>query len=152
MTEFEIICFEGALPLRFGMSPEEVASIIGQPRVASPNWQGVLSWSYDSPTLSLNIGFGGDVQTANHFGFGRGSIVRHRGLDFFADRSAWRRLIDLSCDLHECLGFLVFCDLGIALTGFHDDDEDDLAVVAFPRGEWEEFRGKFKQFQIPSDV
>ena len=145
---FEIHSFEGALPLRFGMSPSEVSSILGSPPVSAPNWQGTLTHDYVTPQLDLNVIFGGDGQTADHFGFGRGASVRFRGLDFFSDRSAWRRLLTLSSDYHECSGMLVFCDIGIALGGFHDDYEDELAVTVFPRGAWEEFRPKFKPYEI----
>lgn len=148
---FEIQSFEGALPLRFGMSPADVSGILGSPTTAAPTWDGLLCYNYNyrnPPQLDVNIGFGGDGQTANHFGFGRHASVYFRGLDFFGDRSAWRSLLDQSSDYHECLGFLVFCDLGIALTGFHDDYEDDLGVTAFPRDEWEKFRPRFKPFEL----
>lgn len=145
---FEIHSFEGALPLRFGMSPAEVSAILGTPRVAAPNWQGTLRYSYDSPPLNLNIIFGGDGKTADHFGFGRLATVHFRGVDFFSDRSAWRSLLDYSSDYHVCSGLLVFCDLGIALSGFHDGYEDELAVTVFPRDAWEKFRSKFKPYKL----
>ena len=146
--KFEIQSFEGALPLRFGMSPADVSGILGSPNTAAPNWKRVLCYHYNPPPLDVTVGFGGDDQTADHFGFGRHALVCFRGLDFFCDRSAWRNLLDQSSDYHECLGFLVFCDLGIALTGFHDDYEDELAVTAFPRDAWEKFRPKFKPFEL----
>lgn len=133
------------------MSPDEVVAIVGKPRVASPNWQGTLCYSYFEPSVDLNVGFGGSGQTADHFGFGRGSSVRFRDVDFFNDRPSWRRLLEWSSDYHERLGFLVFCDLGIALTGFHDDYEDDLAVTVFPKGAWEKDRLKFKPF-VPHPI
>lgn len=95
--------------------------------------QATLSYSYFQKDLNLNVGFDGPEQRADHFGFGRGSTVCYRGIDFFHDRSAWCKLVEWSSDYHQHVGFLVFCDLGIALTGFHDDDEDDLAVTVFPR-------------------
>lgn len=149
MSDFEIVSFESAGPLRFGMSPFEVTAILGKPSTAAPNWQGTLCYSYFDPGLNLNIGFGGAGQTTDHFGFGRESTVQFRGVDFFNDRAAWRRLIEWSSDYHECLGFLVFCDLGIALTGFHDEDPDDLAVTVFVRGAWEPRRARFKAYVLP---
>src|SRR5262249_57039940 len=121
----------------------------GPPRVFAPNWQGVLGFDYHEPPLNLSVGFGGEGGCADHFGFGRGSVVRFRGVDFFAVRTGWRRLLEWSGDYCECLGFLVFCDLGIALTDFHDEYDDELAVTAFPRGAWEQYRPKFKPF-VPS--
>lgn len=144
---FEIHPFEGALPLRFGMSPTEVSSILGPPGLADTNWQGTLTHSYSSPSLDMNVHFGGEGQTVDHFGFGRGAAVRFHGLDFFADRSAWKSLLNQSSDYHQCSGFLVFCDLGIALSGFHDDYQDELAVTVFPHGAWEEFRSDFEPYE-----
>jgi hypothetical protein len=144
--KFEIVSFEGPLPLRFGMSPAETMSVLGTPESSGPNWRGVLCHDYYQSGLSLSIGFGGEGGTTNHFGFGRGSSVRFRDVDFFANRNDWRALLLQSTDFHLLLGFLIFCDLGIALTGFHDDYEDDLAISVFPKGEWEEDRQKFKPY------
>lgn len=148
MPEFEIISFEGALPLRFGMSPDEVTKIVGPPRSSGPGWKDILTYHYYSPGLDLNVGFGGDGQTADHFGFGRGSTVYFRGLNLFGDPVAWREVVDRSCDCHELVGFLVCCDLGIQLSGFHDHDESQLAVVVFPHGAREKSRARFKRYEL----
>src|SRR4051794_18517328 len=39
----------------------------------------------------------------------------------------------------EVLGFLVFDRVGVTTTGYHDDDENDLAITAYPRGAWDKF-------------
>jgi hypothetical protein len=146
MPEFEIISFEGALPLRFGMLPDEVASILGPPQSATPNWQGILSYDYDAPNLS--VGFGGEGQSANHFGFGpHSSTVRFQGLDLFGDPSAWRTLLHRSSDYHLWVGFLIFCDLGVMLDGFNETYNVE-AVVAFPKDAMEKHRTKFKAFEL----
>ena len=42
----------------------------------------------------------------------------------------------------EVLGFLVFDRIGVTTTGYHDDDEDDLAITVYPRGAWNKFLKK----------
>lgn len=145
MQEFEIISFEGALPLKFGMLPDEVAGILGPPRVAAPNWQGILCYGYDAP--DVNVGFGGEGQSANHFGFTRGSKVLFQGLDLFGDPMAWRAVVARSHDCHEYLGTVTCCDLGLEMSGFHEDDPSQLSVVVFPQGAREKYRSRFKPFE-----
>jgi hypothetical protein len=151
-SAFEIISFEGALPLRFGMSPDEVIQVVGPPRSSGPGWKKMLNYNYYSPDLNLNVGFGGEGQTADHFGFGRGSTVFFEGLDLFGDPAAWRAVVERSRDCHEWVGFIICCDLGIQFSGFHDQDESQLAVVAFPRGTQEKHRTKFRPYQLHRDT
>ena len=33
-------------------------------------------------------------------------------------------------------------DVGVTSTGYHDDDENDLAITAYPRGAWDKFLKK----------
>jgi hypothetical protein len=148
MAEFEIVSFVGALPLRFGMSPADVTQIMGAPHTSGAGWKDVLVYEYYSPGLNLSVGFGGDGQTANHFGIGRGSTVYFQGRDLFGDPAAWRAIVEHSHDCHEWVGFVVCCDLGIQLSGFHDHDESQLAVVAFPRGARDNNRAHFKPFNL----
>jgi hypothetical protein len=140
---FEIHSFEGALPLRFGMSPEEIESALGAPRVRSRNRKKHLRLSYDT----FDVGFTPDDGSANHFGFGRGSSVTFRGIAFFTDPTAWRGLLSISSDVALCYGVLVFSDLGISLGGFHDGYDDELAVTAFPRGAFEHLRSSFTPYE-----
>ena len=145
---FDIQSFEGALPLRFGMSPADIARILGPTCAAASDAEGALCYRYDSPPLNLTIRFGGEGETADSFSFGRGSKVCFCGVDFFSKPSAWRDLPGLSSDCHECMGSLVFCDFGISLTGFHDGDEAEQVVTVFPRDAWEGFRPKFKPIEL----
>lgn len=149
MANFEIVSFVGALPLKFGMTPEDVAAVLGAPDTSGPNWMKVLCYNYYSPGLEICVGFGGEGETADHFGIGRLSTVRYQGLDFFGDPTAWRALVRQNSDCQTWVGFILLCDLGIQLSGFHDNDPSQLAVVAFPRGAKEKHRSKFKPFFLP---
>lgn len=148
-THFDIETFEGALPLRFGMSTTEVAERLGPPWRADLNWQKTLTWNYFESKLNLCIGFSGPAGTIDHLGFGRQSLVRFREQDLFGDRTAWRQLVEWSNDRHLWVGILLLCDLGIAVTGLHDNSRDELSVSAFLRGKYDLDRAKFKRYELP---
>jgi hypothetical protein len=60
-----------------------------------------------------------------------------------------RRLAAADPDPTEMVGLLVFLKLGIALTGFHDGRESDLAVTVFEPGRWDEHLSKMKPYTVP---
>ena len=62
--------------------------------------------------------------------------------------SVIKRLFLLDSSAATYLGFLVFLELGISLTGFHDDDEDQKAFTAFERGSWDKRKMKLKKIDI----
>lgn len=145
---FRIESFVGALPLRFGMAPAEVLSLVGEPHTRSTSFLGDASFSYYTTGLDLNVGFDKDSGLATHFGFGRLSSVRFNQLDVFGDPTAWQSIVRSSSDAHQWVGFVILCDLGIQLSGFHDGDESQLAISLFPEGGYEKHRKKFKAFEL----
>lgn len=149
LIKFEIESFVGALPLRFGMNPDEVVSVIGEPETRGLHFLGGLNFSYYAPGLALNVGFDKDSGLATHFGFGRLSSVSFKGLDVFGDPVAWKSIVRMSSDCHEWVGLVILCDLGIQLSGFHDDDVSQLGIVTFPQGRYDHHRHKFKPFRLP---
>jgi hypothetical protein len=143
---FDLQSFAGALPLRFGMSPDEVRDILGHDCTESKNFLGGVSLIYYRPGCDANVGFDKVSGLATHFGFGRLSSVRFRGLDVFGDSTAWQSIVRMSVDCHEWVGFIICCDLGLQLSGFHDDDISQLAISVFPEGDYERHRSKFKPY------
>jgi hypothetical protein len=147
--KFEIESFVGALPLRFGMSPDEVVSVIGEPRTRSTHLLGGLNLDYYAPGLDVSVGFDKESGLAAHFGFGRLSSIRFKGFEVFDDPTAWQSIVRMSSDCHKWVGLLILCDLGIQLSGFHDNDPNQLGIVAFPQGRYDHQRHKFKPFNLP---
>jgi hypothetical protein len=134
MPTFSIVPFDGALPIKFGMQRETVYGLLGNPGVSGAKSD---SWG---PKLEINIGYT-DNGTVNHVGLGPGEVELHLG-----DVEIWKPnvLVDpnpffLKLDNAplERLGFLVFTKLGVATTGFHDDDPGQYAVTVFPKGAWD---------------
>jgi len=48
------------------------------------------------------------------------------------------------------VGFIVLLSLGVAFTGFHDDDESQKAVSVFGKGSYDDLQQKMKDFAINS--
>ncbi len=104
---------------------------MGPPAVSG---MGSDSWG---PRLEVNIGYATDG-TVNHIGFSPGSFELK-----LQDQLVWSTsshgdpnflLVQLDPEPLERLGFLVFTRLGVATTGFHDDDASQYAISLFPRG------------------
>ncbi len=146
---FDLQSFVGALPLRFGMTPDQVRGILGQDCTESKNFLGGVSLSYYRPGCDASVGFDKLSGLATHFGFGRLSSVRFRGLDVFGDSTAWQSIVRMSGDCHEWVGFIICCDLGLKLSGFHDEDISQLAISVFPEGDYERHRPKFTPYTLP---
>jgi hypothetical protein len=47
----------------------------------------------------------------------------------------------------EWVGFIIFLEIGIALTGYHDGDTAQRAMTIFPQGRWDAYRDQFSPFQ-----
>lgn len=131
--DLELRPYEGAAPLLFGCSRAAVAAILGPPRIrgrADDSW---------GEKLELIVGYDSDGML-NHIGVGPGAF----GV-VFVDIPIWTTdsiqdpnavFLKFDADPVESLGFLIFSKLGIATTGFHDDDRSQRAIILFPRGSW----------------
>lgn len=145
----EIHTYVGAGPLKFGMRPAEVANLI-------------------APPVSSNIGFLGEkVEYRQDNGF---VTTYTRGANTLAEIGFSKNILGLEFDRqklfveptlqvlnylakkdgspYEFLGFIILLNLGITLTGFHDDAEDQKAVTAFDRGRWDDEIVNMKKFRI----
>lgn len=131
------------------MTEDEVVSTIGAPRSRGPNYFGDLCLSYYEPGLDISVGFDKTSHLTTHLGFGRLSSIFYRDLDLFGDPDAWKQLVRLSSDYFEHVGFIMLCDVGIYLSGFHDNDTSQLAVCVLPKGGFEKDRARGKPFILP---
>ncbi len=50
--------------------------------------------------------------------------------------------------LVEVLGFVLSLKLGLAFSGFHDNDLAQMAIHAFQQGDWDHFRHRMKPFHF----
>ena len=140
---FEIVSYMGAKPVLFGMTEVQVFNLVGPHLKATINNLGERNAQYES----FGIRYSKQEGTVLEIGFGNSAKVTFRGVDLFGDRSAFQFLLALDSSPYEYFGFIVLLDLGITLTGFHDDDPSQRAITVFARGRWDHVKGKFKRFQ-----
>jgi hypothetical protein len=149
-SELLIKPFQGVNSIKFGMSPEEVANILGASDTVSENhlkqrieFRSFANFAYSSeePRILCHIGFGRQM-----------SRVIFDNINFFEDdsNSVLRRLIIKDSAPMLYLGFLVFIKLGISLTGFHDQDISQKALSLFEEGAWDKRSSRMKEFHLSS--
>ena len=147
-----LLPYAGVGDVRFGMSPEEVSAIVGVPDSHSTNAlkQRVEFRAY------LNVAFSpGTSPRVKHFGIGR-QIRRTTiaDIELFVGRpeTILQQLCRLDGDSVTYLGYVIFFDLGLTLTGFHDGDVDQRAVAMFERGAWDARRAKTAPLHIERNI
>ncbi len=146
-SDFELFPYVGAGPLTFGMSPGQVAHALGAPDSAGVNHLGQRVEHRSFMTVGYTASVDGEL---NHIGFGgQMTGVRHSDLKVFDSQhgQVLRALCVEDGNPYVYLGFIVLLNLGFALTGFHDNDEDQLAITLFPKGAWDGRLHKLKPFQ-----
>lgn len=139
-TLFTIESYVGALPVRFGMQPDEVEAVLGEPQRKSRNFRKEMTYDYEN----VNVGFDMSNSVA-HIGFVPGANVAYDGQPLFS-QDVFHRLVRLDSEAKEVVGFVVLLKLGIAFTGFHDGDESQKAVSVFVEGAYDELSWKMKDF------
>ena len=60
------------------------------------------------------------------------------GTDLFRDPTAFDSVLSRHGKALDAMGSIVFSDLGLSFSGFHDQDEEHKAVTVFSRGRWDE--------------
>jgi hypothetical protein len=141
---FEIVSYAGAKPLLFGMAEAQVEAIVGPPERMTVNNRGEPDASYQS----FSIRYSREDKTLVEVGFSKTARVTIRGINVFNDANAFQDILRLATCPYEYFGFIILLDLGITLTGFHDNDPNQLAITAFTRGRWDHSKSKFRKFAV----
>jgi hypothetical protein len=133
----------GALPVRFGMTTVEVAAAIGPPRLVEP---GVFGTTNEARP-GLMIGYSQADKTVYEVNCHAGVSLIYERDDLFGllDPISFLRLFDPNPVLW--VGFVIFLELGIQLSGFHDNDEPQRSISLIKRGTWADFIEDFKPFE-----
>lgn len=140
MSNFEILPYQGVNELKFGMTREEVTRLLGPPsrtRTSRFSRDRIDAWLGNGLQLTFERGSGRLAEVALYSGVGD---VVLQGLSLFSMPAAvaFDRLVALDGDPKEALGVTVMLNLGIAVTGFVDDDAGQKSVTAFCRGRWDD--------------
>ena len=144
---FEILPLLGVGPLRFGMSPAEVAAQLGPPDISRRTMlkklgesRGWIATMYEKETDRLTeVGFSRFVENLT---YGGANIFKD------PDRSVLQKLCKEDGEPYQAYGFVVLLNLGITLTGFHDGNEDQKACTVFARGTWGIEKDGLKPFKL----
>ena len=144
---FEIISYVGAKPLLFGMTQSQAEALVGPPEMTEDNFSGETNAMY----RSFGIRYSKQDQKLVEVGFSKTATVTIRGINVFSQKNAFRDLVRQDSCPYESYGFIILLDLGITLTGFHDNDPNQLAITAFARGRWDDEKSDFKRFQLPRE-
>jgi hypothetical protein len=132
MNTFDIQPYIGALPVRFGMSRVEVRALL-------PQSAQTVGQQLDDCFGLVRVGC--EHEAVVELGFGPGGFWLH-----FSGHELWTPqqqpdplpfLLRLDSHPLEIHGFLVFRELGVTVTGYHDDDESQRAITCFVRGRWD---------------
>lgn len=142
---FELEPYNGIGPLRFQMAQDEVESLLGPPARRMKDRDGEIELMY--PTLSAR--FDPNSRSLVEVSFLPGSELIVDGIYIFEDRSGFATLAFRDGDPRERVGFVLLYRFGVAMTGFHDNDESQLAVTAFCSGRWDSLRSSTKPLLFP---
>jgi hypothetical protein len=142
-TQFELFPCIGAGPLKFGMSPDQVERILGAPESHRLDDDGDREERWGGGVVGYSKG---DGYKLNHIGFSRRMVgVRYGDLKIFSEpydmhhqHHVLRTLCAEDGEPRFRLGFVILFNLGFAMTGFQDEEEDDLAFAMFPKGGWDD--------------
>lgn len=128
--------YKGVGLVKFGMSPVEVEDLLGQPEDSDSSR---IFARKEFRDLSYPIIYYEKSGVAEIMFTKEASNVKIFDIDDIFAQNPINVLQAVSLrdkDLRETVGIIVSVELGIALTGFHDQDEDQKTVAAFRRNLW----------------
>ncbi|MDR3324111.1 MAG: outer membrane protein assembly factor BamE [Zoogloeaceae bacterium] len=149
--EFEIVPFVGVENLRFGMTPQQVADILGAPSSIGEGYYGERQ-EYRTDGNDLLVTYDEKDNTAVHFGFWpkmRGLSFKEKKLFQMPELEALAVLIKEDDSPYEVLGIINFLGLGITMSGFHEEDPSQKAVAVYKSGDLDSQFGSIKKHAIP---
>jgi hypothetical protein len=142
MTQFTHEPFIGPLPLRFGMSAEEVTRLIGVPREILP----CTIFSRSELRSGISLGYSRDTGFLEEV-----VIFEHElffdGFDLLKIDDTIQFLRKYDDSPKYSVGSIFFLKLGLSLSGFCDPEEGGRSITSGPKGHWDEFLEDFVPFE-----
>ncbi len=137
----EIIPYQSVGRIEFGMTADDIIDVLGEPHGTTRNRLGetVLDHGLTRITVDDRVG-------AVEVALLPDAHPTLNGVDIFGSSAALNRLLLMDGAPMETLGFLVFLNLGITVTGLHDGDKSQRAATAFASGRWDRFRSELKPY------
>jgi hypothetical protein len=139
MTSYEIKSFHSVGDLRFGMSRSQVHGELGAPiRSKADRFSSELTDFWNESGLQLAFS-GPDGELLEVSLYPNLPLVRLGSLSLYEGlpKEVYGALCEADGAPRSTVGVTVFLRLGLAVTGFLNDDTDDMSVTAFARGRWD---------------
>jgi hypothetical protein len=140
----EIAAYNHANGARFGCGEAEVIALFGEPVSRIVNREGELEFHYPKHVAR----FDADSKQFRELTLLPGCEASLNGIPVIWEPGFLSSLHALDPDLVEVLGFILSLKMGLALSGFHDDDHSQMAVHAFREGDWDQFRPRMTPFNV----
>lgn len=140
---WEITPFIGMGPIRFRMTPAEVAAIVGPPESTDDDDGYRREYrAWDLPIVSYESDGVTDIEA-----FREVQNVTFRGRRIFDEPglAVVRFLEQQNGGVRTNVGTLLFSDIGITSGRLDEGVRSDHSVTAFARGLWDERIGRFKE-------
>ncbi|MRW94193.1 hypothetical protein GJ699_29890 [Duganella sp. FT80W] len=134
----QINSYKNVNGLAFGSSEAEAISIFGLPIRQAINREQEKELCFSDHTLRFDAK-SGELREVSLLPQCSGAV---NGKPVSWDEGFFDWLKTQDGDLKEVLGFVLSLKLGIALSGFHDNDESQKAIHAFRYGDWDMFKNR----------
>ncbi len=128
--DFFIEPYIGVKPILFGMVQTQVKSILGDYEIANFD---SLSQTYEEIRGGCAIRYSIPDWTVVELSFLPEEHLFFNNKNLFQEKDLITFLLKFDSNPIDYLGFLTFFDLGITVTGYHDD-EDQKAITVFKKG------------------
>jgi hypothetical protein len=142
MTTFTLDPYVGALPIDFNMTASDVGRVLGPPRKVLPSALG----GYDELRQDINIGYTTEGSIAGIVLLPNSSLL-FEGQDLFRAPDTVGFLSQFDSPM-TAVGMIMFLELGVRLSGFHDSNEADKAIEVVRRGHWDEFKSRLVPYKM----
>lgn len=129
--------------VKFKSSKASVISVFGDPVSLSINREHEEELHY----LNFIIRFEAHLGEFREFTLLPNCLAKINGTLVCWNNSFFEWLKAEDGNLFEVFGFIVSLKLGIAVSGFHDEDDSQMAIHAFRRGDWDIFRKNTRPFK-----
>jgi hypothetical protein len=139
MISYDIESFQGVGSLRFGMSRFQVQNELGAPiRSRTDRFSPEVTDFWNESGLQLAFS-GPDGELVEVSLYPNLPLVRLGSLSLYdgVPKEIYRALCKADGAPRSTVGVTVFLKLGLAVTGFLNEDTDDMSVTAFARGRWD---------------
>ena len=138
--------YESVNNISFGMSEEEVIGIFDRPHDTRYNNANELEFWYDDLIVRFDNNGSGvrEITTILH----SNQTIQLNGQVFSVNEHFFQQLCNLDGNPYEHYGFIILFKLGITLSGFHDEYDEDKILTIFRFGDWDKYKDKMKVFKI----